>query len=751
MTPKQIQRRLIALTTLAVVGASVILGGVMALAYQRMADLGAEQERVVEVQIQRAYLLSEMRDVIRQRAIELRNMLIDPDPFERDAAYLEFLNNGERYMKLRRELSGTELPEDLRQAMEELYSYTAEGSDILVSTAEMAFRGEETEEATQEFLRQGKEIQETVVGRLSQIVSAQAEATRHSFEASRDQQQSTARTVAISGLLGLALVALVTVYVVRQVGVLSRELEDQTVRAQAASRAKSSFLANISHEVRTPVHGVLGMMDLLDGTRLSTDQRDFVATARDSTKALLNILNDVLDFSKAEANKLSLRPEPFDVLETVERVQDMLGGVALGKGLVMFSYVSPDVPQRLVGDAGRVRQILTNLLGNAIKFTPAGEVWVRLAVLRREQGRITLEMAVHDTGVGIAPEDKDRLFQAFSQLKDSGGPNRGGTGLGLAISRKLAQLMEGDIDFQSFPGRGSTFRVRVCLAEEPGHQSSDWPPRMERRRVMLLSRHPHFRAWVGHQLEDWGLDVMPLSTAAEALYRLDGDMREPVSLILMDEDMPGHDVSRFRAELSSRESGVRIPIVAFSSAGAKQSADFTSLRLPLHPRRLRRVMNAVLTGDQFVTMHHDTEPGPRPGAGLQVLSVDDNPINQTVMRLLLERLGCKVHTAEDGEQAVDQFSMRRFDLVLMDAYMPKMDGYEATRFIREIERQRRQEATAIYGISASVLDSDRQRGESAGMTAMLCKPIGSDELGRLLENFKVSGPGPASISLVDLP
>ncbi|MGB0722132.1 MAG: response regulator [Gammaproteobacteria bacterium] len=733
------RNRLLILAAFALAAVILILAGIIGYTWDRLNDLDAERDQVVETHLLRNELLSGMRDIVRRRAISLREMLIDPDPFVRDEAYQEFMADAQRYVRLRRELRATELTPRLEATLGELDALTREGSTVLNQTAERVYDGGEewAHDALQGFLAQGRAIQARVIGKLSQIVNFQEEETRAAFERLRVNGEAASETIYTMVVVGKTLVAAIVIITLVQLRRLSNDLERETRRAHAASRAKSAFLANMSHEIRTPLHGVLGMLDLLDGTRQSSDQREFTGTARDSARALLHILNDVLDFSKAEADKLSINPEPFDLRATTERVLDMLSGVALGKGVVLFSYVEPNVAGRVIGDAGRLRQILTNLLGNAIKFTDGGEVWVRIRSLDDASGggaRGRLAISVHDTGMGIAEDKKAALFDAFSQVRDTDETVRGGTGLGLAISRKIARLMGGDLRVDSAVGRGSTFTLEVVMPPEPGHGPR--VPRLNGRSVLLLSHHAHFRVWTAHMLRDWGLDTVAVAHPAEAYYRFDQGLRPDV--IMMDEDLPGFDAGAFLREVRRRHRGFDPAALFFAASAGSSRSDGVCVRRPVHVDRLLRtlegLMNGGLTGTDEVGDEHmpSDADSARPGAGVSVLSVDDNPVNRTVLHLLLERLGCNVREAANGLEAVDEFTIHDFDLILMDAYMPEMDGYEATRTIREIEKERGAKPVPIYGISASVLEADRVKSEQAGMNGLVNKPMGSDELSELL-------------------
>jgi len=511
--------------------------------------------------------------------------------------------------------------------------------------------------------------------------------------------------------------------------------------AEAASRAKSEFLATMSHEIRTPMNGVLGMAELLRGTALSGQQRKFVDTIHSSGLALLTVINDILDFSKIEAGKLSLDFQDFDLRDAVEDCAGMLAERAHVKGVELIVAIPQELPPLLVGDAVRVRQVLLNLLGNAIKFTNRGEVVVSVQrIAPQESEELRLKFEVTDTGIGIPPEVQDHVFDAFSQADSSTTRRYGGTGLGLAICRKLVTLMDGEIGLTSIPGQGSTFWFTLPFGLSAGQANTYPAPDLPHLKVLLVAGHPVTRKLLAKQLKTWGCQCQQAEEETQALEMLLGASvgNNAYVLAILDSAAPNADglelAQRIRRE--RRLDSLRIvllgPVLPDEQTLPSHEAGISCyLSKPVRQSQLHRCLLKVSGYDA-------TEPATAAGPDdvfldADILLVEDSKVNQEVARRMLELAGCRVVVAEQGRDAMALLEECSFDLVFMDCHMPDMDGFAATRAIRERGiRSRRGGRLPVIALTANVIKGTREECQSAGMDDYLAKPFSREEMAAML-------------------
>jgi two-component system, sensor histidine kinase and response regulator len=524
---------------------------------------------------------------------------------------------------------------------------------------------------------------------------------------------------------------------------LESRIDQRTVELEGAVRAKSQFLANMSHEIRTPLNGVLGMLELVRQTKLGPPQQRFIETARRSGETLLGVINGVLDLSKIEAGKVEIEHSAFDLRGVVEEVTELFSELAYGKGLELACFVPANLQTTLIGDAGRLRQILTNLIGNAVKFTERGEVGIRAYALERDAFSVLIAFEVVDTGIGIPAEKREHIFEAFAQADSSTTRRYGGTGLGLSIAKHFCEMMGGSIDVASEPGAGSKFRFTASFGLQAFAADRTQAPLQPRtgKPVLVVLDNALNREILDDQLSAGNIPVRHAQTGLAALgaLRTAALYKEPFELVIIDDSLPDMKGIELAQAIKTASDGREQQIILLTSfdqdVGQIAEGSLRRLTKPIRQSALWECIAVSAETVPAITSERKTPAADQLGKGRKpVLVVEDSPVNLEVAVAILESMGCVVETAINGRHALDRHASGEYSLIFMDCQMPEMDGFEATTEIRRREALS-QRHTPIVALTASVVEDGRRRCLAVGMDDYLAKPFTLEQMSAMLTTW----------------
>ncbi len=725
---------------------------VTSLSLYRLNEFNSTMEVIVDVHNKKVSLAFAMRDAILQRSISIYTMLATDDYFIRDEELLRFYSYAGNYRTRRAELINLGASKIEREIYRRLDMAATEAQLKNRRIAELLLQDTPTLEISIA-AAEGLQAQKVLLDLLDQLISLQQQYTDDAVQRNKNDYQFIWLMLLLLEIFTLVVGVFIARVVTRNVRNKSQELSEKNTeltlaysQAEDSTKAKSTFLANMSHEIRTPMTGVLGMLDLLRGTRLVSEQKYFIDTAYNSAEALLNVINDVLDFSKIEAGKIKIESISFDVRHLLEEVVGLYAKKIQDKGVEVISHISSDVPEYVLGDPTRLRQILNNLIGNAMKFTDRGEIFISLECYKSDThtNNDVFKFMVRDTGVGISESSKKLIFNTFTQADESTTRKYGGTGLGLSICRQMVELFDGKIGVDSTKGTGSTFWFTARLSSSGGIKNDSKKDFFVNITVYIFARSVAVREVISDLVQSWGCTVVMSIDCTSDVFSTKNIPSVDVAILDVDELLICNISTKnhLRKKIVNAKKCIGLFNISENDAVGKskkfqldarisrpirRSALFEALSL-LEGKEKKSIDNVKPEDKHYLKQGH---------AFASVLLVEDNSINQQVAVTILHKQGYKVDIASDGMQAFLLFQSNKYHIVLMDCQMPLMDGFEATRKMRNMEIEKGLTRTPIIALTANALDEDREACFSSGMDDFLVKPIRIQAIRDVFSKFNI--------------
>jgi signal transduction histidine kinase/CheY-like chemotaxis protein len=722
-------------------------------------EFNANLESIVVVHNKKTEYAYGMRDAIRKRAISIYSMHATDDIFERDEELQRFYEHAGEFRRKREQLIELGIDESERQIHENLINSATRAQPINRRTAELIM-AEAPEHLIITSTKQGISLQKELLSLLDQLIEVQSNYTNKVVITNKENYRYILILLLMLGSVALIIGVVIARSVTGNVRIRSHELGQKNEelalaykQAEEATRAKSTFLANMSHEIRTPMNGLLGMLDLMRDTELSAEQEHFANTAAISAGALLTIINDILDLSKIESGKLDFENVSFDVRSVIEDVVALHAKSAQEKGVEIIGYIEDDIPEQVIGDPDRLRQVLNNLVSNAVKFTSQGEIYVKMEHALENYQLIPdkYKFWVSDTGIGIKKESQKKIFGSFTQADESTTRKYGGTGLGLTISKQIVRLFGGNIGVESEQGEGSNFWFTAVLGKTGFRKNKKSNTPLSGLNIYINSTNDKVRDYLKELVKNWGCTI---SISENARKIPDADVAIIDLSIVEDKKLTSQKILH-RKLVNAKNVIILFPITEKYKAHEVKGLNIIG-RVGRPVRR--NVLFDILISATGKNISHDviSMPGreheitkPVKQYDIKILLVEDNVVNQQVIVATLQKYGCLVDVANNGGEAISRYKASQYDLIFMDCQMPVVDGFEATKIIREHEKSNNKKRIPIVALTANALETDRKACFEAGMDDFVIKPIRLRMLPEIFNQFSLGDESDSQMKIPD--